>query len=76
MKDEQYAYVDGEHCSIKGYVLVDADYIQLQMDTLRKMIGIIAMTSIEGDEEFKDVYQQIFPIEGQTMKRFNVEDDE
>jgi len=76
VKDKQYADVDGEHCCIKGFVLIDANDIQKQMDTLRQMIGVIAMTSIDGDEEFKDVYDEVFPNESQSMKRFNDEEQE
>ena len=76
VKDKQYADVDGEHCCIKGFVLIDANDIQGDIDTIRKMIGVIAMTSIEGDEEFKDVYEEVFPNEDQRMKLFNQEEDE
>jgi len=71
VKDKQYADIDGKRCCIKGFVLIDTNDIQEYIDTIRTMIGVISMTSIEGDDEFKDVYQEIFPNEDQRMKLFN-----
>jgi len=76
VKDKQYADVDGEHCCIKGFVLIDAKEIEEQINTLRQMIGTMAMTAIDGDEDFKDVYEELFPKEEQGMKLFNQEEDE
>jgi len=73
VKDNQYADIDGEHCSIKGFVLIDAKDIQEQMDTLRKMIGIMAATSIDGEDSFKDIYAEMFPNEERGMELFNNE---
>lgn len=66
---------DDECCNIKGYVLINANDIQKDMDGLRRMIGAIAMTSIEGEDDFKDVYQEVFPNEDQQMKLFNNEEE-
>lgn len=77
IKKTQHAEPNDEgHTNIKGYVLINANDIQKDMDNLRRMIGAIAMTSVEGEEDFKDVYQEVFPKEDQSMKTFNDEDEE
>lgn len=72
-KNQHTELSDGEYSNVKGFVLIDAKEIQKDIDNLRKMIGAIAMTSVEGEEEFKDVYQEVFPDEDQSMKLFNDE---
>lgn len=62
--------------NVKGYVLVDADYIQNEMDNLRMLIGSIAMTYKPDDEDFKDIYEELFPEENQSMASFNYIEDE
>lgn len=61
----------------EGYMLVDPSQIQQDMDSLRSMIGAIAMTSEEGNEDFQDIYQHEYP-EPKTMEsfQFNTEEDE
>lgn len=74
--DEQYAEPNGEdYGNLKGYVLINANDIEKDLQTLRQMIGAIAMTAVEGEDDFKDVYEEVFPKEGQTMKVFNQEED-
>jgi hypothetical protein len=60
---------------IKGYILIDAEEIQKDMDKLRNMIGSIAMVYEEGNKEFADVYVEVFPDENNRMKTFNDPDD-
>lgn len=78
IKDDQWARPNdvrhGQDINIKGYVLVDSEMIQKHLDSLRTMIGAIAATSMEDEEEFKDVYQEIYPKEGETMPCFNEEE--
>jgi hypothetical protein len=77
--DEQYAEPNDfdRSVNLKGFVLIDAEDIQKDMESLRQMIGTIAMSYEEGDEEFKDVYSEIFPEEKkEVMKCFNEEEDE
>lgn len=63
--------------NLKGFVLIDAEDIQKQMDTLRSMIGSIAMCYEPNDEDFADVYAEIFPEEkDERMKCFNEEEEE
>lgn len=74
---EQYAEPNGEdHCNLKGYVLINAKEIEDEISSLRQTIGVMAMTSIEGNEEFKDVYEEVFPNEDQRMKLFNQEEED
>lgn len=77
--DDECAKPNGCEWSVnlKGYVLVDAEDIQKQMDSLRSMIGSIAMCYEPDDEDFADVYAEIFPEDKDTrMKCFNDEEDE
>ena len=57
--------------NIKGYVLIDAYYIQGDLDTLRQMIGTIAGTYEEENEDFKDMFEEVYPNEDQHMEFFN-----
>lgn len=59
----------------EGYLLVDPELLDKHLNDLRQMIGSIAMTFEEGSEDFKDVYQEIYP-EPKTMETFNYEEDE
>jgi len=77
--NDEFAKPNGYDWSVnlKGYVLIDAEDIQKQMDTLRQMIGSIAMTYEPNDEDFKDVYEEIFPEnEDKRMACFNEEEEE
>lgn len=77
--EDEYAKPNGYDYTqnLKGYVLVDAEYIQKQMDSLRQMVGAIAMVHEEDNEDFKDVYEEVFPTrEEGGMKYFNNEVEE
>lgn len=77
--DDEFAKPNGcdYDLNLKGYVLIDAEDIQNQMESLRSLIGSIAMTYTEGDEDFSDVYEEAYPInESKRMKHFNDEDEE
>ncbi len=77
IKEKQFAEPNDEgHCNIKGYVLINANDIEKDINNLRRMIGAIAMTSVEGEDDFKDVYEEIFPNEDQQMKLFNQEQED
>lgn len=77
IKDDQYAKPNdvyhNQDVNIKGYVLVDADDIQNCIDDLRSLIGTIAMTYKEGEEEFKDVFTEVYLEDNQSMPCFNEE---
>lgn len=77
VKKDQYVDLnDEDSININGYVVIDVEYIQKNMDSLRSFIGIMAMTSIEGDEDFKDVYEEVFPEEEEkSMICFNPESE-
>ncbi len=77
--NDQHAQPNGHDYSrnLKGYVLVDADEIQKDMDSLRQLIGSIAMVHEENNEDFKDIYSEVFPEEkDERLKCFNEEEDE
>ncbi len=46
------------------------------MESLRSLIGSIGMVYKEGDEDFKDVFQELYPESNQHMKYFNDEDEQ
>ncbi len=77
LKDEQPQYAKPNDAmrdvDVNGYVLIDANDIQEHMDDLRSLIGAIAMTFEPKSEEFKDVFTEIYPKEGQSMPCFNEE---
>ena len=54
----------GQEINIQGYVLIDADDIQEEMDDLRMLIGTMACCSYENDDEFKDVFSEVYPNDG------------
>ena len=55
-----------------GTITIDAETIQREMDDLRSMIGSIAMTYEDNNEDFKDVYSEVFPEDkDERMKSFN-----
>lgn len=49
---------------------IDPEDIYKEMNDLRMMIGIIAMTYEDGNEDFKDVYEEEYP-EPKAMTVFN-----
>lgn len=61
----------------EGYMLVDPHDIQDKMDSLRQMIGAIAMTYEEDNENFKDVFEELYPeSEGKSMHTFDWNSEE
>lgn len=59
----------------EGYILVDPSWIQKDLDELRQLIGSIAMTYEEGNDEFKDVYEEEYP-EGKQLESFEFKSEE
>jgi len=57
-----------------GTVIVDLKDIYEEMNDLRMMIGSIAMTYEEGDDKFKDVYEELYP-EGKQMAILNTPEE-
>lgn len=55
-----------------GTVEIDVRDIQEHMDDLRTLIGAIAMTYEDGNNDFKDVYSERYPIDSEKrMLEFN-----
>lgn len=78
LKDDQWAKPNdvyhGQEMNIKGYVLIDAEDLQKDLDDLRMLIGTIACTYEEGNEDFANVYDEVFPEEKEErMQSFNDE---
>lgn len=72
--DDEYASPNGyEHSiNLNGFVLIEADALQSVMDNLRMLIGTIGMTYEEDNEDFKDVFEPMYP-ENEGMVCFNPE---
>jgi len=75
--ESQTVFHHEQDIPLTGYVLIDSEDIQKDMDTLRQMIGTIGMTYQTGDGDFKDVYEELYPVEGQDMMAsFNDKEEE
>jgi hypothetical protein len=80
--DPQYAKPNavhhGQDIDISGHVLIDAEDIQKEMDDLRMLIGSIAGTFEEDNPNFKDIYDEVYPLndESKRMVSFNDEEEE
>jgi hypothetical protein len=59
----------------EGYMLVDPNRIQKDMDSLRTMIGAIAMTHEEDNKDFQDVFEEEYP-EPKSMESFDFKPEE
>jgi hypothetical protein len=59
----------------EGYMLIDPSSIQKEMDDLRSMIGAIAMTHEEGNEDFQDIFEQEYPAP-KSMESFDFKPEE
>lgn len=57
-----------------GQIVLDPDDIERDVNALRQYISAMAMTYFEGDDDFKDVFDELYP-EDKCMAVFN-EDDE
>jgi hypothetical protein len=65
-----------EHILSEGYTVhVDCDQIASDLEDLRQYIGGIAMVYEEGNDNFKNVFEDHYP-EGKSMAVFNPEPDE
>jgi hypothetical protein len=54
--DEYLELANGQVAKIKGYVVINKEDIEETMNDLRMLIGSIASTYEEGNDEFADVY--------------------
>lgn len=56
-------------------IIIEADELEDVMNDLRQMIGGVAMTYKEGDEDFKDIYAEMYPeVSGKAMAIFYPEE--
>lgn len=54
-------------------VIVDCDDLEDVLNDLRMSIGTIASVYEEGNDDFKDVFQELYPEEDDHMAFFNPE---
>jgi hypothetical protein len=60
-----------------GQVIIDVDLLEDVMNDLRMYIGSIAGTSVDGNEDFKDVFEELYPAENNGhMEFFNPESED
>ncbi len=74
LKEREYVYEEdenGKERNLSGDMLLDRDDIQKDMDNLRSLLGSIAMVYEPDDENFKDVYSEVYPNEDDRMILFN-----
>ncbi len=60
----------------KNIIVIDADDLYDVMNDLRMFIGSCAMTYEEGNEDFKDVFEEIYPEPKAMAILKTSEDDE
>lgn len=60
-----------------GQVIIDVDLLEDVLNDLRMSIGAIAGSSVDGDEDFKDVFEEMYPTESEGhMEFFNPESED
>lgn len=79
IKNDQYALPNdikhGQEVNIKGYIVIDPEEIENVMESLRSAIGTMAMTFDEDNEDFKNVFEDLYPGEDDHMEFFNPEEE-
>lgn len=55
---------------------IDPDDIQEDLDDLRMLLGSIAMVYEPNDENFKDVYSEVYLNKNDEMASFNYNEDD
>lgn len=80
LKNSQYAIPNavrhGQEMDIKGYVLIDADDIQKDMDNLRSQVAAICFTYEKDNEGFKDVFEEVEQNGGLAWFNEETEDED
>jgi len=78
LKEQEHVYEkdeDGKERCINGDMLLNRSDIQKDMDDLRSLLGTIASVYEQNDENFKDVYSEVYPKEETGMVLFNNEEE-
>ena len=60
----------------EGYILVDPNILTNYLGDLRTLLCSIASTYIEGDDEFKDVFNELYPEPDGKMESLKLDDEE
>lgn len=58
-----------------GQVIIDVDLLEDVMNDLRMSVGTIASTYEDGNDDFKDVFEEMYP-EPKHMEFYNPEKEE
>lgn len=57
-----------------GHISIQAEDIKEELDDLRMLLGTMASCYYEGDNDFIDVYSEVYPDKDDSMKLFyNIE---
>ncbi len=70
-RDDEYATVNGRHQTVKDHVVVDVEDIQKSVDELRSLIMTMTCIYEPGDDNFKNLYDEVIANGG--CARFNDE---
>lgn len=74
IRDDTKEYIDNHGWIDKDTLIIEKEDLRDVMDNLRQLIGAIAMVYNEGQEDFKDVYSEVFPED--QNKRMVIYQDE
>ena len=67
-------FIEGYGWLHKGDIVIRCEEIEKEMTDLRMLIGSVAMVYLEGDKEFANVYEEMFPENtDKQMAEFNPE---
>lgn len=58
-----------------GQVIIDVDLLEDVMNDLRMAVGAIASTYEDGNDDFKDVFEEMYPSP-EHMEFYNPENDD
>ena len=61
----------------EGYILVDPSILKNYLGDLRSFLCTIASVYIEGDDDFKDVFNELYPeSEGKVMEVLKLDEED
>lgn len=74
LKTDDNVFIEGYGWLRTGDIVIGCNEIQEMMDDLRMLIGSIAMVYEEGNKDFENVYDQMYPQESEKqLSEFNPE---
>lgn len=60
----------------EGHILVDPNILENYLGDLRSFLCTIASTYIEDDDDFKDVFSELYPGEDDRMASLELQDED